>query len=91
MKQISEMGANTIRIYTIHPPAFYEALFEFNQQAKQPLYFFHGVWVEEEQLLETKDAYKSKNELFKNIERTADVIHGNTTIAAEKRTCLRRI
>ncbi|MCU5378201.1 glycosyltransferase [Bacillus cereus] len=84
LKQISEMGANTIRIYTIHPPAFYEALFEFNQQAKQPLYFFHGVWVEEEQLLETKDAYQSKNELFKNIERTADVIHGNTTIAAEK-------
>ena len=42
------------------------------------------MWVEEEQLLETKDAYKSKNELFKNIERTADVIHGNTTIAAEK-------
>ena len=78
------MGANTIRIYTIHPPAFYEALFEFNQQAKQPLYFFHGVWVEEEQLLETKDAYKSKNELFKNIEKTADVIHGNITIAAEK-------
>lgn len=31
-----------------------------------------------------KRCLQIKNELFKNIERTADVIHGNTTLAAEK-------
>ncbi|MCA0173616.1 hypothetical protein [Bacillus sp. RAR_GA_16] len=80
--QISEMNANAIRIYTIHPPAFYEALLEHNQEAEKPLYLFHGVWVEEEPLLETKDAFAKENEqlLEKAMKDTVDLIHGNATI-----------
>ncbi|TBL72498.1 hypothetical protein EYB31_29100 [Paenibacillus thalictri] len=56
--QIQELGANTIRVYTILSPSFYEALVEFNQRhADQPLYFIQGVWTPEDELIDSKDAY----------------------------------
>ena len=80
--QISDMNANAVRIYTIHPPAFYEALLEHNKKADKPLYLFHGVWVEEEPLLKTQDAYAKENTqlLEKATKDTVDLIHGNAMI-----------
>ena len=79
---IGEMNANSIRIYTIHPPAFYEAFYEYNQKAKNPLYLFHGVWAEEENLLSTQNAFDESNtEKFqKAIKDTIDIINGNANI-----------
>lgn len=55
---IDEMGANVIRIYTIHPPAFYEALVAFNQRKEgEPLYLMQGIWSPEELLIEKQDAF----------------------------------
>ncbi|MBN8210231.1 hypothetical protein JI666_15875 [Bacillus sp. NTK071] len=81
-EQIGELNANAIRIYTIHPPAFYEALLEYNSKAEEPLYLFHGVWVEEEPLITSEDAFEEKNTelLDKAIKDTVDLIHGNATI-----------
>ncbi|UOQ49123.1 hypothetical protein MUN88_03075 [Gracilibacillus caseinilyticus] len=57
-EMIKEMGANTIRIYTIHDPAFYQALVEFNQKHNEdPLYFMQGVWSPVNLLKEKKDAW----------------------------------
>ena len=36
-EQISTMNANTIRVYTINPPGFYEALYEHNRNREDPL------------------------------------------------------
>ena len=45
--QIGEMNANTLRIYTILPPAFYRALRAHNlARPAAPLYVIHGVWTE---------------------------------------------
>ncbi|WP_328589283.1 hypothetical protein [Litchfieldia alkalitelluris] len=81
-KQIGEMNANAIRIYTIHPPAFYEALYDYNQTAKEPIYLFHGVWINEEELVSSGDTFnKALTEEFKQeINMAVDVIHGNITI-----------
>lgn len=81
-KQIGEMNANAIRIYTIHPPGFYEALYEYNQSAKQPLYLFHGVWLNEEVFYSTMDAFSNENvkEFKEEITRVIDLLHGNETI-----------
>lgn len=80
-KAIGEMGANTIRVYTIHPPAFYEALLEYNEAHEQPLYLFHGVWLEEEPVEEQLDVYGEPTELFQTeIQHIVDIIHGNAVI-----------
>lgn len=49
--QMKDMNVNVLRIYTILPPYFYEALAEFNSGRKDPLYMLHGIWSPEEQLL----------------------------------------
>lgn len=81
-KMIGDMNANAIRIYTIHPPQFYEAFYEYNQQAKKPLFLFHGAWVTEETLLETNDAYHPSvvNEFQKEMKDIVDIVHGKAEI-----------
>jgi hypothetical protein len=81
-EQISEMNANTVRVYTIHPPAFYEALYEHNHNRKDPIYLFQGVWVNEETFLDKKNAYDPlvMDEFKAEIKRTVDLIHANAEI-----------
>ncbi|HSL85379.1 MAG TPA: T9SS type A sorting domain-containing protein, partial [Bacteroidales bacterium] len=43
IKQMAESGFNSIRIYTLHPPVFYEKLAEYNQRnPDNPLLLFQG-------------------------------------------------
>lgn len=57
-KQIDDMGANVIRVYTVHNPVFYSALVKYNRDKRDdPLYFMQGIWSPEEQLIERQDAY----------------------------------
>ena len=81
-EQISEMNANALRVYTIHPPAFYEALYEYNRNSENPIYLFHGVWVNEETFLEKDNAFDPlvTDEFKEEIQRTVDLIHGNAEI-----------
>ncbi|MCA0150636.1 hypothetical protein LCD52_17900 [Rossellomorea vietnamensis] len=85
-KQIGAMNANALRIYTIHPPAFYEAFYEYNQMADKPLYLFHGVWVNEEIFLKSEDAFAKENtdEFASEIKKTIDLVHGNAEIPERK-------
>lgn len=78
---IGEMGANTIRVYTLHPPGFYKALKEYNETHAEPIYVFHGVWIDEEPLEEALDVYGEPTEQFQSeIARIVDVIHGNAEV-----------
>ncbi|WP_258881509.1 hypothetical protein [Paenibacillus sp. sptzw28] len=83
-KEIGSMNANVIRIYTLHPPAFYEALSEYNARASHPLYVLHGIWIDEDKLISSKDAYNEDvtKELNEDIKRTVDVIHGQADLPA---------
>ncbi|MDY3360389.1 family 2 glycosyl transferase [Clostridium celatum] len=78
-KQIKEMNANVIRVYTLQMPEFYEALFEFNRYRIDPLYIIHGVWIDEELMLEEMNAFSPniKNSFNNEIATIIDVIHGN--------------
>ena len=76
---IQEMGANTIRVYTIQNDTFYDAFYEYNKDNKNPLYMLHGVWVNDYVLNSHRDAY-SKDFYDKFLEHSkimVDVIHGN--------------
>jgi hypothetical protein len=77
-KQISELGANTVRVYTILPPDFYEALSRFNRSGKR-LYLFQEIWTE---LPEGNDFHDSRfmEGLTNEIRNAVDVIYGNATL-----------
>lgn len=81
-KEIGAMNANVIRVYTLHPPAFYEALSEYNSKAKHPLYLLHGVWIDEEKLDSSADAYTDSlaSEYIEEIHQVVDVIHGKADL-----------
>lgn len=85
LRQIGKMNANAIRLYTLHPPAFYEALYEYNQTTKKPIYLFQGVWVDEEAMYASNDVFSTKVADTFNEEclQLVDVIHGKSTVAAE--------
>jgi len=79
-QQIAEMNANTIRIYTLHPPGFYRALGKYNEKhPNKPLYILHGVWMNEEGLADSLDAYNEETlkDFQLEMKRMVDVIHGN--------------
>jgi hypothetical protein len=81
-KEIGDMNANAIRIYTLHPPAFYEAFYEYNQTAKKPLYLFHGTWINEQGLINTQDAFAQQNidDAKTEIKNMIDIIHGHANL-----------
>lgn len=83
---IGEMNANTIRVYTLHPPEFYEALHDYNQAADEPIYLLHGVWIEEKPLEDTLDAFTPEiTEDFQDeMEKIVNVIHGKAEISPER-------
>jgi len=89
---ISEMNANTIRVYTIQRPQFYNALYDFNRKAeesgKKPIYIFHGVWINETDIATIEDSYgngdKILNDMIATTKDTIDIIHGNNYLPVNK-------
>ncbi|OZS77606.1 hypothetical protein CF394_10375 [Tetzosporium hominis] len=81
-QQIGEMNANSIRVYTVHPPGFYRALKRYNEEHDTPLYVFHGVWAEEELLEETKNAFNEETQkrFQKEYQDIVNILHGNARV-----------
>ncbi|MGG4445225.1 hypothetical protein [Brevibacillus porteri] len=80
---IDEMGANVIRVYTIHSPVFYEALVDYNRQKEgDPLYLMQGIWSPEELLIEKKDAYlpEIREEFRQEIKDAVGAVYGDITL-----------
>ena len=73
-KQIRALGVNALRIYTIHPPCFYDALAQFNRSGGG-LWLFQGIWVE---LPEDNDFYGSSymDYINQGISQAVDVVYG---------------
>ncbi len=77
-KYIQDMGANTIRVYTIQNDTFYNAFYKYNENNKNPLYLLHGVWVNDYILNSHRDAYSKDfyDTFLENSKIMVDVIHG---------------
>ncbi|MFE5323582.1 hypothetical protein ACFQ88_33355 [Paenibacillus sp. NPDC056579] len=84
--QMKDMNVNVLRIYTILPPYFYEALAEFNSGRKDPLYMLHGIWSPEEALMgengQPRDALQEDTiEQFRQeIKDAVQVVHGKINL-----------
>jgi hypothetical protein len=78
--EIAEMGTNTIRVYTIHPPHFYQALAEHNRtHPDRPLWLVHGVWTELPPRHDFDDP--EWNERFTDaMHHVVDLVHGRADI-----------
>ncbi len=80
---MADMGANVVRLYTLHPPHFYEALREHNDGRGADdgfLWLVQGVWTE----LPENDAYDHPDftgQFVGEIERVIDALHGNIAVA----------
>lgn len=81
---IHDMHADVIRVYTTMMPHFYEALYEFNQTSKRPLYLMQGVWINEYDARELGDAFGDEGRLLETFIKDAtdlvDIIHGQATL-----------
>ncbi|MEG0720612.1 MAG: hypothetical protein RR446_02485 [Lachnospiraceae bacterium] len=78
-QQIQDMGANTVRVYTILQDDFYEAVWEYNHNNDNPLYFIHGLWVNDYIQYSHRDAYDKDfmGAMIKDSRTLVDIIHGN--------------
>ncbi len=79
----AEMGANTLRLYTIHPPHFYRALGAWNDaHPAQALWLLHGVWTElpPGKSEENYDDPAWNASFRAETQRVVDLLHGNAAI-----------
>lgn len=83
-KQIQEMGANTIRVYTILSDDFYNAFYEYNESNEMPLYLIHGLWVNDYVQFSSKDAYDQEfiGDMLNDSKILVDILHGNRKISS---------
>lgn len=86
-KQIQEMGANTLRIYTIQADDFYEAYYDYNMEreeaGEEPLWLIQGVWVNDYIQNSHRDAYDEDflGTFLEDCRTMVNVIHGKQRIA----------
>jgi tetratricopeptide (TPR) repeat protein len=79
---MAEMNANAVRVYTIHPPAFYEALLDHNSRyPERALWLIQGVWTEPPE--EEGHNYLDpgfEGAFFTEIRRVVDLVHGRADV-----------
>ena len=78
--KIGEMGANSIRVYTLLPPGFYRALLDYNRSHPQrPLYLFQEIWLEAPAGGDLFDADFTAD-YQKEVRDVVDAVHGKANI-----------
>jgi hypothetical protein len=80
---MGNLHINVVRVYTVHPPAFYRALAAYNRTHTEPIYVIHGNWIGEETLREAGDVFSLSAAFDRSFQQVIDVVHGATTIEPE--------
>lgn len=85
IERMGRAGFNSIRVYTLHPPVFYEKLADYNQRhPDDPLLLFQGVWLEEQEDPWDPAAYDLTRRVTafgREIEEVIDCLHGRGDLA----------
>jgi hypothetical protein len=77
--QMAAMGANVVRVYTLHYPRFYQELAKYNAANPQhPLYVLHGIWLDEDN--PTNDMFDLTANFDAAIQEVVDCVHGHRVI-----------
>ena len=82
-KQIQDMGANTVRVYTILNDDFYNAFYEYNKDNDDPLWLIHGVWINDYVQNSHRDAYDDdfRETFIEDCRTVVDLLHGKKKIS----------
>lgn len=85
-KQLASMDVNLLRVNTILPPAFFQAFLEYNILTDKPIYLLQGIPLDEYNIKTYRNAYEDKlnADLFEEIRRTIDVVHGKAVVKEVK-------
>jgi hypothetical protein len=76
---IKEAGYNTIRLYTLHFPRFYNELRRYNlENPRNPLLVIHGVWLEENET--PADLFLHTAAFDQEIREAVAAVHGDISI-----------
>ncbi|MFC4456371.1 tetratricopeptide repeat protein [Deinococcus sonorensis] len=81
MTQLGALHANVLRVYTILPPDFYQALLRYNlAHPRSPLYVIHGVWTE----LPANNDFRGRfqDDFRAEMGRVLGVLHGDVDLPA---------
>jgi len=79
--KIRETGFNSVRLYTLHYPDFYEVLDSFNlKHPNDPLLLVQGIWLFEGDSTYHNDLYSLTSGFDTEIGQLVDCVHGNITI-----------
>ena len=86
LELIGEMGANTIRVYTLMDADFYNAFYTYNTTHDTPLYLMQGILVADEANYSGTDAYQQDffDKLLSDGKSAVDIIHGRKNIFSSK-------
>jgi hypothetical protein len=86
LREMGSFGVRVVRVYTILPPAFYDALGAYNTaHPDAPLWLVQGVWIPEEEFLAHRDLYRASlvGTFEAELDRAVSVVHGDAVIAPE--------
>ena len=85
---IQEMGANTIRVYTILNDEFYNAFYEYNKDNDDPLWLIHGVWINDYTQNSHRDAYDEdfQETFIRDCRTVVDLLHGKKKLSLGRGT-----
>ncbi|MDI3290387.1 hypothetical protein [Polyangium sp. 15x6] len=87
IETIAELGVNSVRVYTVQSPLFYEELLRHNtEHPDHPLYLLQGAWLkepeEDPEFTGIPDYLDDSIRIWfrDEIEKVVDVVHGNREI-----------
>jgi hypothetical protein len=76
--RIAALGVNSLRVYTLQPPGFYEALHRFNEAGPR-LYLLQGLWIELPERNNFRDV-RFMAGVTADIRSGVDALYGNVTL-----------
>lgn len=85
-RQIQDMGANTVRIYSVYSDDFYNAFYKYNKDNPNPLWLIQGVRIDDYTLNNRTSALDESfiGQLTENAIIAVDVIHGRRKLTLSK-------
>lgn len=86
LKQMNDLGTEVLRIYTILPPAFYQALYDYNRTEAKNIWFIQGIWSPEEELISSQNAYlpSIQKQFHQEIKLAVKAVYGQGVIHAQR-------